>query len=187
MRVASAFLALALFADYVGAESGIGISAKSDNGLLYFPIDVSPTFRIEPHLRYSTDDQISADTVPPTVELEGQTRETLEAGLGLFAVTSPKESFRVYYGARIGYVYIHTDLRIDNGPIVIRDSDTSDGYRIAPTLGFEYLFNSRFTLGGEVAYFYQRLEYDSRSGSGRSTSEDENNGTETFLILRYFF
>jgi hypothetical protein len=187
MRIAAAFLALALFAENVGAESGIGISAKSDNGLLYFPIDVSPAFRIEPHLRYSSDDQNSVDTVPPTAVPEGQTRETLEAGIGLFAVTSSKESFRVYYGARMGYLYIHTDLRIDNGPIVIRDSDTSDGYRIAPTLGFEYLFNTRFTLGGEVAYFYEHLESDSRFGSGTSTLKDERNGTETFLILRYFF
>ena len=41
------------------AEYGVGISAKSDNGLVYVPIDISPKFRVEPYIRYSTDDTTS--------------------------------------------------------------------------------------------------------------------------------
>ena len=32
------------------AEHGLDLSAKSDNGLIYFPIGVSSKFRVEPHL-----------------------------------------------------------------------------------------------------------------------------------------
>jgi hypothetical protein len=188
MKTAAAFLVAALVAsNAIAAEYGVGLSAKSDNGLIYFPIDVSPKFRVEPHFRYSTDDTRRAETDPPTVTLAGQRAETFEIGAGLFGLGLPKESLRVYYGARVGYVNVHTVLKIDTGPVTIRDADTDEGYRIAPTFGFEYLFNEHFTLGGEVAYFYQHLEGDESSGSGSSVFESDGSGTESFLILRYFF
>ena len=46
MRVAAAFLVTALIAGNAGAaEYGVDLSAKSDNGLIYFPIDFSLKFR----------------------------------------------------------------------------------------------------------------------------------------------
>ena len=125
--------------------------------------------------------------MPPQVTLAGQDTETIEAGAGLFGLSLPKDSVRIYYGARIGYVSVHTELKFDNGTVIIRDSDTHSGYHFAPTLGFEYLFNSHFTLGGEVAYFYQHLEGDETFQSGSSTFESDATGTEGFLVLRYFF
>jgi hypothetical protein len=188
MKTTAALLAAALFAgNAVAAEYGIGLSAKSDNGLIYFPIDVSPKWRVEPYVRYSTDHTDSLQTVPPTVTIPEQETDILEVGTGVFGLASPRESLRVSYGARVGYVNVHSVFRIDTGSTTIRDTDTTEGYHVAPTFGFEYLFNSHFTLGGEVAYFYQHLESEETFGTGRSKFESDETGTEGFLILRYFF
>ena len=181
-------LILALSAsNAAAAEYGLGLSAKSDNGLVYFPIDVSPRFRIEPHVRYSTEDvQVNSAPGVPTVTA-GDT-EMLEIGAGAFGLSLPKESIRIYYGARAGYL----DLKIIN--TISADElpprrivENQYGYRIAPTLGFEYLFSQHFTLGGEIAYFYQSIHDNQKFGTGHSRFESEGSGTESFLILRYFF
>jgi hypothetical protein len=188
MKAAVVCLVAAFYVDpAVAAEYGIGISAKSDNGLIYVPIDVSPKFRIEPHVRYSTDDSNSVDTTPPTVTLAGQDTETLEVGAGIFGLSLPNESLRIYYGGRVGYVDVRTEFTLDFNGVTVRDRTTSDGYKIAPTFGFEYIFNAHFTLGGEMTYFYERLEADSARSSIRSDTVGERYGTESFLILRYFF
>jgi hypothetical protein len=185
---AAALLLAALAAGHAAAaEHGVGLSAKSDNGLIYVPIDVSPKFRVEPYVRYSTDDTTSFETTPPQVTLTGQETETLEVGAGLFGLALPNESLRIYYGARAGYLNIHDTFELHSGTEVIRVSDTSVGYHVAPTFGFEYLFNSHFTLGGEAAYFYDHFESDQRFGSSNSDFESESIGTEAFLILRYYF
>jgi hypothetical protein len=185
--IAALFVSLFCISNAAAAEYGIGLSAKSDNGLIYFPIDVSPKWRVEPYIRYSTDHTDSLQTVPPTVTIPGQETDILEVGAGVFGLALPRESLRVYYGARVGYVNVHSVFRVDTGSTTIRDSDTSDGYHVAPTFGFEYLFNSHFTLGGEAAYFYQHIESDETFGAGRSDFESDETGTEGFLILRYFF
>jgi len=169
------------------AEYGVGLSAKSDNGLVYFPIDVSPRFRIEPDFRYSTED-VQSNSVPGVPTATAGDTEILEIGTGVFGASLSKESIRIYYGARIGYldVKIMNTISADGLP-PRRIVDNRYGYRIAPTLGFEYLFNQHFTLGGEVAYFYEKLHDNERFGTGHSKVESERNGTESFLILRYFF
>lgn len=189
MRAVAIGLAALLWAGpAIAAEVGVGISAKSDDGLIYVPIDVSPKLRIEPHVRYSTDDSNSVETDPPTVNIVGQETESLEVGAGIFGVSRSGESLRVYYGGRVGYVYVRTVLNLDLiGGGTLRDTDTTDGFKIAPTFGFEYVFNSHFTLGGEVTYFFQRLEDGRTTERAHTEFVGERNGTESFLILRYFF
>jgi hypothetical protein len=47
MRTAAALLVTALAAGNAGAaDYGIRLSAKSDNGLIYVPIDISPKWRV---------------------------------------------------------------------------------------------------------------------------------------------
>ena len=121
----------------------------------------------------------------PTVSA-GDT-ETLEIGAGAFGLSMSKESTRIYYGARISYLDVKIINTLSAGGTSRRIEETSYGYRIAPTLGFEYLFNRHFTLGGEVAYYYVRLDDDQKFGTGHSKVESDGNGTESFLILRYFF
>ena len=61
------------------------------------------------------------------------------------------------------------------------------GYRITPTVGFEYLFNRRFSLGGEVGYFFESRHVDTTILTTHQELDSDESGTESFLILRYFF
>jgi hypothetical protein len=148
---------------------------------------VSPGFRVEPHVRYSTEDTESVEAIPGVPTATAGDTETLEIGAGVFGLSQLKESIRLYYGARASYLDVKRTFTFHVGPDTFRDSEVSNGYRVAPTFGFEYLFNAHFTLGGEAAYFYQRLDDSDNFGSGHSDLESERTGTESFLILRYFF
>jgi hypothetical protein len=167
----------------VAAEYGIGISAKSDNGLLYFPIDVSSRFRVEPYLRHmSSDSTQTTDFGGETTTFESES-DLVEGGVGIFGLAVPKESVRLYFGGRASY--FDGDTRSTTSELQFKQS--THGYRVTPTVGFEYLFNSRFTLGGEIGYFFEKRNVDSRNIATHSESESDNTGTESFLILRYFF
>jgi hypothetical protein len=166
----------------VAAEYGIGISAKSDNGLLYFPIDVSPKFRVEPYLRHSSFDSTSTSNFGSGVTFKSES-DSVEGGAGIFGLLVPKESVRLYYGGRASYF----DGDSHSSSAAIQSRQSFYGYRITPIIGFEYLFNSHFTLGGEVGYFFENRKVDSRNTATHLESETDNSGTESFLILRYFF
>src|SRR5690606_22645669 len=121
----------------LAADFGIGVSARSDDGWLYVPIDVAKSFRIEPSIRYGTSEiEFSEGDAA-----EGQETETWEAGIGLFGLRHLTEAAHVYYGVRLAYVDIESTV-IQSGILSqpIRSESTQDGYRISPTLGFEYVF-----------------------------------------------
>jgi hypothetical protein len=163
----------------LAADYGIGISAKSDNGLLYFPIDLSQRLRVEPYLRHTSVESTQTIRSSTGVTTFRSKFDLIEGGLGLFGLALPKESVRLYYGGRASYFdgeSRSTSLRQD-----------SYGYRITPTVGFEYLFNRHFTLGGEVGYYFQESNVDTSLPVSRQEGESDTSGTESFLVLRYFF
>ena len=182
-RILASFVAILASGTSVAAEYGVGISAKSDNGLIYIPVDISPTIRVEPYIRHSSSNS------KQTIDFVGNETtfrsnfDQLEGGLGLFGLAVPKESVRLYYGGRASY--FDSDTRSSSNALQFKQS--SYGYRVIPTIGFEYLFNSHFTLGGEVGYYFEHRNVDDRSASSHRESESDVNGTESFLILRYFF
>jgi hypothetical protein len=163
----------------LAAEFGIGVSVQSDDSIIYAPIDVNKNFRIEPSIRYLKNES----DVGLGVELES---ESLELAVGLFGLTEVSESIRVYYGGRLAYIDQESDQAIFSGILPGIPGNTfvtsvdSDGYRISPTLGFEYMINERFSIGGEAEYFFQDID---RDGSGDS----ETSGTDTRLIVRFRF
>ena len=165
----------------LAADFGIGVSVQSDDALIYAPIDFNKQFRLEPSLRYLKDEQDFGNGL----QFE---QESIEVGVGLFGLTGIGESIRVYYGGRVAYVRNELDqtTQVVTSPIfgtaalVVRQSD-SDGYRISPTLGFEYLINERLSIGAEAEYFFQDIESDDL-GPDRETS-----GTDTRLIVRFKF
>lgn len=110
-----------------------------------------------------------------------------EFAVGAFGLAPIADKLRLYYGARIAYLDSETKSSWNS-----QMSDaSSDGYRISPTLGFEYMFTDRFSIGGEAEWFYQKLDAEeSQSGVGgvfRSTGDLEANGTDTRLIVRFKF
>lgn len=183
MRILASFVAILASGTSVAAEYGVGISAKSDNGLIYIPVDISPTIRIEPYIRHSSSDSKQRIDFGGTETTFRSKFDQLEGGLGMFGLAVPKESVRLYYGGRASY--FDSDTRSSSTALQFKQS--SYGYRIIPTIGFEYLFNSHFTLGGEVGYYFEHRNVDERSATSNRESESDQNGTESFLILRYFF
>jgi hypothetical protein len=185
-------VALAALSPQVGAaEFGVGVSAQSDDALIYVPIDVTPRFRLEPSLRF---EEIHEDSLiqnpfsdPDSVRFEVR---SYEIALGAFGVLALGESVRTYYGARLAYVASDSEARllISDGAVLEEDVD-SDGYRISPTLGFEYLVTDRFSIGGEAEWFYEDLDFDyPRSFVVRARPlAVESTGTNTRLILRFRF
>jgi hypothetical protein len=189
-----AFLA-ACSSHALAADFGVGVSVQSDDAWIYAPIDVTPGFRIEPSLRFvsseseSQTQSSSFGSPTTTVKSKGDQREL---AVGLFGKAPIGESVRLYYGARVAYIDVETKLRIvtrfASFDDLVEEESSMDGYRISPTLGFEYLINEHFSLGGEAEWFYQDLDSDiSRTDVAAGTATLKSNGTATRLIVRFVF
>jgi hypothetical protein len=173
----------------LAADFGVGISARSDDGIVYVPIDISKSFRIEPSIRYASTEWKS---VYDSIEQES---EELEVGIGVFGLKQVTEAARIYYGARLAYVNFKTTFVNRTVQLASIGESDQDGYRIGPTVGFEYLFGQHFSVGGEASYSFLDLEGDSTSvirGAGfvtttRTDVEQKSHGTQTRLIFRYMF
>ena len=172
----------------LAADFGIGISARSDDGYLYAPINISKALRLEPSVRYgSSEFSYSEDDTVDT-----QDTETWEFGVGIFGLRQVTDAAHIYYGVRLAYV--DTESTVTQPGIFddIRSESTQDGTRIGPTLGFEYIFGGHFSVGGEASYTFLDLEGESRAQIGDfelSTIEtkQKSQGTQTRLIFRYMF
>jgi opacity protein-like surface antigen len=189
MRSLCVAVGLALCSSNVlAADFGIGISARSDDGYLYAPIDISKTFRLEPFLRYGTSELSYSDE-----GLEDtQDTETLELGVGVFAKKQVTDAAHIYFGARLAYVDTESTVVQPGLFDVIRSESTQDGYRIGPTLGFEYIFGGHFSVGGEASYTFLDLEGESRAQIddfelSKVETKQKSQGTQTRLIFRYMF
>ena len=177
-------------ANALAADFGIGVSARSDDGFLYLPIDVSNSFRIEPSVRYGTTELSYTEDG----DVDGQETETWEVGVGLFGLKQVTEAAHVYFGARLAYVDMESTTTQVLPPFgdVVRSESTQDGYRVGPTLGFEYIFGGHFSIGGEASYTFIDLEGESRASIddfelSTLETEQKSNGTQTRLIFRYMF
>jgi hypothetical protein len=148
------------------ADFGIGLSVKSNDATIFMPIDVSQRFRIEPSLNYSQNEIENANQSAKVT--------SLNFNVGLFGLVPTDHSVQLYYGARVGYARTETETNVFVLPIASQ-KEKSEGYRVAPIIGFEYLFNPHLSLGGEVGWVYSDLD------------EIKSNSTTTNVILRYKF
>lgn len=180
----------------LAADYGVGVSARSNDAWIYLPIDINKAFRIEPMVRYASDD-VSQDTNTSDYAFK-QEIDNIEVGVGLFRLAKVAESARIYYGIRASYVSlesttINTTALYPGYGVTLRTESSQDGYRIGPTLGFEYLLGEHFSIGGEANYSFTDVEGDATTtatGSTVTTRDDierKNNGTSTQLIVRYRF
>jgi hypothetical protein len=174
----------------LAADFGVGISARSDDGFLYVPVDITPSFRIEPSVRYVSNEQ----TYTQSSGADSQETKQWEFGVGVFGLKKVAETAHIYYGARLAYVDIQSTTVDDSSfGLPVYGKTDQDGYRIGPTVGFEYLFGGHFSVGGEASYTFLDVdgESTSRIGNGISQStlkiEQKTNGTQTRLIFRYMF
>ena len=153
-------------------DAGVGISIESDDSTIYIPIDIGDSIRIEPGVRYSETEigsQLKADV--------------LDLSVGVFKLLPIRESIRLYFGGRLAYV--QAEVEQDYSDDVFDGKSEEDGYRISPTLGFEYQVTERFSVGGEAEWFY--LDMDRDDGLDVSGVEQKEQGTETRVLFRFKF
>lgn len=150
------------------ADVGIGASAESNDSTIYVPIDFGTTWRLEPFVNYT---KLTTKTSGYTLD-----DKALRIGTGIFGLKSIGESMRFYYGGRLAYLDISSETDVYPVGIVER---SGNGYRVAPTVGFEYLFNEHISLGGEAEYYFEDID--------RAGLDQERSGTDTRLILRFRF
>lgn len=183
----------------LAADFGIGVSARSDDAWIYAPINISQNFRIEPSIRYVSNEYSTTQQSGVSVaDTYSQETESLEFGVGVFRLVKIAESAQLYFGARVAYVDFEStvDDTVTYFPgysVAAHSESSQDGYRIGPTIGFEYLFGEHFSIGGEASYTFLDIEGESKLtvedslSSTRVETEQKTNGTTTQLIFRYRF
>lgn len=175
----------------LAADFGIGISAKSDDGILYVPIDISKSLRIEPSVRYAK----SESYYDYFDQVGGDESKALEIGVGVFGVKQLTDAVHIYFGGRLAYVDFDTSSFYARAHGASSNHTAQDGYSVGPTVGFEFLFGEHFSLGGEASYNFVDLEGESTtwrsnpfdSDVDREDIESKSHGTDTRLVLRYMF
>jgi hypothetical protein len=188
------------------ADFGLGVSAKTNDGWIYVPIDLSAHVRLEPSVRYGRSKSHSSYVNEGSIFSPAQTANhseshQTEVGLGLFGVSPLGTAVKFYYGARAAYIdgegrndYTNVYDAFYQTEETVRQS--FDGYRLAPTLGIQYALTEHFSLGAEASLAYEKIDGDIRdsyvSVEGSDVQSTGSYGqsstrTESFFIVRYMF
>ncbi len=142
-------------------ETGVGVSVQGSR-TIYIPISISENLRIEPSISYDKY-RTSGDS--------NYKSENYELLTGIFQLKKHTDKTKLYYGARLGYAAEH-----------YRSGDTDnhfEGYKVAPTMGLEYIVVDNLTVSGDVSFNYSNL-----NGNAKTR---ESTSTDTELAVRYYF
>ena len=152
----------------------------SDGGFfsstITIPIDVSPSFRLEPELGFgsSTDERTSGSS---TFE---QSSISWKIGVGLFGLKK-YDIFTLYYGGRVGY--LTQTLTEEDG--TNEDEMGTSGFYLAPAIGGEHYFSDHFSLGGEAQFVYTSVTTEPKDGNWEQNLSVIN--TRVLVFIRFFF
>jgi hypothetical protein len=176
------FLFNTVFAQEKGYRAfGIGVNVidymSGAGSTIYLPINLGPSFRLEPMLGISNyaedndDDSEYSDT-------------DFTIGLGIYP-TIRKGDAVIYVGGRLGMIISSSEYTnsFDN---TTKYSDFTFG--IGPALGGEYYFSPHFSLGGEMAIMYHATTDKTEYENGNDI-EDTSAGFETqsLVFVRFYF
>lgn len=159
LRFAAALAALAVSAPASAQQRprlgiGVGLSAFDFNvttlatnfpagvpDSIYVPINLTPTFRIEPQLGVATLNQSLGND--PSIETS-----VISVGLGAFWMQPASSQLDIYFGARVVRTSYTQKLKFSPP----RPTETTDGadLRIIPAIGGEFALHPRFSLGAEA-------------------------------------
>lgn len=184
-RIRSALL-LALLAGAGPAHAqqvGLGASLKQGENTVFVPIRTQ-TMLWEPFLNHGHVRQEDTSNSAPggTVVFSQQ---VWEVGLGVFWRRPVMEQGQLYAGPRLGYVRATSTIDLGAGG----QDRHSDGLELTPVVGYDYAFNTHFSLGAEVGYRYFRMKGAATQSSPdyRSDTKATDNGTVTALVARFYF
>lgn len=183
-KLLSAVFLASLAIDPAGAdEPSYGIGAEvNDNFRVYVPITVDQ-YVIEPSLLIYSDHEKSTDNA----SIENDDFDAVEINIGFYKKDSVTDGAYIYYGAKIGYK--KQEQKSEFGASVGKTK--VDGYLIAPTIGAEYYFTNRFSLGLEISFQYENTD-GTRTSTYLSSSDVTDVETTAYhtladVIVRYRF
>lgn len=157
----------------VNTANGFG-----SNAAITVPIIISPSFRLEPEVGFSSAKQeatISGTTLEASVTM-------WNIGVGIFP-QKIYEDFTLYYGGRVGYI----SQKMTDETGFDTDEETTSGFYIAPAIGGEHNFSDHFSIGAEAQFVY-----------GSLTNKDEDRdpdydvdltllNTRALIFFRFYF
>jgi hypothetical protein len=174
MRLTIVLLLCAFTAPAV-ADVGVGAVVGSEDAIL-FPIRLSSVI-IEPYLGLREADVGNTST-------EGHT-----IGVGLFGLSMRGDNVSIYYGARVADISDESSgTTIDpiTGLPIAQTRADIDGYRIAPTVGFQYAI-SRVAIGAEIGWAYEEVDQTVSFGAVSTERNTVGKGTHANVVFRFYF
>ena len=163
----------------LGADYGLGVSARSNDVSVYLPVDIGEGWRVEGVVR-RFESEFSSD-------LATSEAESTDVGVGGFRKLQqrPDSPLSAYIGVRLTYVDRSSIASVRPiGVFTVGPSNTNqDGWRVAPAVGVEYKLHEQVSIAGEVEYFFEKLDGDSRD----EEINLETQGTSTRIIIRFYF
>ena len=121
--------------DFVAAPIGLGNFTV--------PVRVADRLRVEPELGIL---RVSSEFSNGT--FSGESNQTvIRYGLAVHFLTTGPEAFRAYFGPRVGFIRRSSEQESSGSPTF--EEKRTDNY-LGVTLGGEYWFTSRFSLGAEI-------------------------------------
>ena len=175
-QVLTAIFFAAIFINQLAvADVGIGVSATSDEAWIYFPVNISPSLRVEPAFRYGKDEEVES--------FGDEKIEFFELSFGLFGRKKADNDVGIYYGARLSYIKREAEQKSDFSSF----HEETKGYRISPTLGVEYFITKSFSLGAEAEWYYFDLDGEERNDNNKFDLENKRTGSGSRMLVRYIF
>jgi len=166
------------------AQYGLGASVKDYGSYgIYIPVNLSDNYRIEGSIynnHFKHEDNNT--TIPTNTSTEF---DSAQIGIGFFKLIKKSSEISLSLGIRASYVKRKNNMHDSSTNTYLNDN--ADGYSVEPALGIEYYPIQNISLALEVSYYYTKLTGETTSNTSSINTETTQHGTNTNVILRYFF
>lgn len=152
----------------------LGTGIATPGASFYVPIQIGPQLRIEPSIGFRH------------LGVNGGSENAWALGVGGLFFFAPPTPIGFYAGGRLGLQHFSTST----GSGINEVSDSATDFSIAPVLGGEYAFASRFTIGAELQLPLTFVGNPSHTAGGTTTTNNFDRtgfSTNAVLFFRYFF
>jgi hypothetical protein len=149
-------------------------SIATPGASFYVPIQIGPQLRIEPSIGFRH------------LGLNGGSENAWSLGVGGLFYFAPPAPTGFYVGGRLGLAHFSTSA----GTGAAEVSTSATDFTIAPVLGAEYAFASRFSIGAEAQLPITFVGNPSQTTGGTTvTNNVDRSGVSTNAVIffRYFF
>jgi hypothetical protein len=131
-------------APFLGLGVGFSTGNLTPGTIVFVPLNIAPTLRIEPFLSIDR-----ADIDANTIGIPSGKESDIAIGAGAFYLAKVVPQVQMYVGGRLGFNF-HSFEQNDATP----DEETRRDFILAAALGGEYLPHPRIAVGAEAMLGY---------------------------------